>query len=465
MKAITMSLRPKSQRFNWLFLVSATTILTATIFLQHQSVLVSSTKLRYFRATRKLVKQQHDDAKYGEKASGGSERPCPRLEDDQFVKIRANSSKMAWCEFTGSMLSHLTSDLFSDRAVRADSYKVVVFFETRLNLALWWAIPWTLFMLGSEWSLQIIAPASHAYFYQQLIQAYSLADCHIDTLEELYGYKHNLSGNFLGHGTYFITQQFFQGLRGELVLIAAGHGVPMRRWDTPEALRFFEQSKQYKHMGAPWSRISVNFFDFLKGPENMTDLVYTYLAGFSSVDEFLATRALLLNVSTSDGKLWRLLDGGNGGFRLLNRSVFVQLSLDIAKRQEELFSVVDLDSELPLIASGTNEDILWGLLLGNLENGAAPKHVLQQFSAELLDSDKPYGIHNYAFHHSIENLARVLQFASQEFFCTNRSVLKLSSDQGEIHENWQNILKRFPEGTEPLECRTTRDITDMVVLP
>ncbi len=409
----------------------------------------------HLRTAQKYTRQRLKITAVREGTTDSKTRPCPRV-GKEIVVISANTSNMAWCHFTGSMLSHLTTDLFTDRAVRADSQKVVVFFETRLNLALWWAIPWTLYMLGSEWSLQLIVMSAHTSFYQELVQAYNLIDVHIDTMEELYGYKSNMSAHFLAHGTFFVTKQFWQGLRGELILIAQDHGVPMRRWYSPEARQFFENSKQYIHMGAPWNRLSVNFFDFKEGPENMTDLVYKALAGFASLDEFLSVRALRLNISTWDGKLWRLLDGGNGGFRLVRRSHFLQLSLDIAKHQRELFSDGNLDAVVPPIVSSTNEDILWGLLLGNLQNGAVPKHISQQFSSELLDSLRPYGTHNYAFHHSIENLMRILDFATQEFFCRNdENVLKLSSNgQGGIHKNWQTLLERFPFATEPVECRT-----------
>jgi hypothetical protein len=102
-----------------------------------------------------------------------------------------------------------------------------------------------------------------------------------------------------------------------------------------------------------------------------------------------------------------------------------------------------------------NEDVLWGLLLESYDFGTAPKHVEQQFSAELIDSQRPYGIHNYAHYHSLDSLQRLLQCATHDFFCKEKDILDFSGALGVLNSNWKNLLKRFPEAKLPRECTLT----------
>ena len=365
------------------------------------------------------------------------------------IEVNGTTPEALWCHFTGTFISQLNRELFTGRAKHSNNNKVVVFMDDRLNLALWWAIPWTLYMLGDDWSLQILTVSRNVYLFEQLIQEFDLANVYIDTAEDLYDFGPHISDGFFAHGQYYLTKQFWEGIRGEVVLLAQDHGVPMRRWNTPEASDFFASVSHYWYMAAPWSRATVNFFDISDGPRNMSELL-SKLEPITSIDHFLEERASRLNI-TANGRLWRFVSGGNGGFRLVKRSKLLELSVDMTRPRQHLLS----EQFTQLQLSPMNEDVLWGLVLESYDFGTALKHVEQQFSAELIDSQRPYGIHNYAHYHSLDSLQRLLQCATHDFFCKEKDILDFSGALGVLNSNWKNLLKRFPEAKLPRECTLT----------
>ena len=298
------------------------------------------------------------------------------------------TSTTVWCNFMSYTLQNLTSRLFGQRHFASKPAQVALIIEDRLDLVYWWNIPWALYMLGDEWAMQILTTKRLRYFFEDIVEAYSLQNVFVDTLEERFGYGSWVPAHVIQKWSFMMSKQFWQGIRGEYVLVMQDHAVPVRRWDSDDALRILAKIRKYAYAGAPWS---------LQQKEKTPDV--------ADVENFV--RCTLQN-STSN---YYIDPGGNGGFSLRKRSIFEQFGVDLNVSWRALFS-----KSVDFSALGTaNEDWLWGQILGNVHFGTAPKLLEHKFAVELLKHPKPLGCHNYAAHHSAHDTYALVELAISEF--------------------------------------------------
>ena len=323
-------------------------------------------------------------------------------------------------------------DMFRSRKLFLEkglAEKVVLIIDDRPLLTYFWTIPWTLYMLGPEWRLQVLAQHHNKHIFEAIIAQYNLHNAYVDTLEERYGYGNWVDPEFLHKVQFMLSKQFWQGVRGERVLIVQDHGVPMRKWSSPAAAVVVQELFKYAYAGAPWSLVENNVSSFPSGPGIVKDLIQT--------------------------PTWPADPGGNGGFSYRKRSVLLELGVDLGVRAEELFA-----NTTPVHVLGKEfEDWVWGRVIGDRPFGTAPKHLENMFSSETLESLTPLGVHNYYYHHPGRDTLRLIHFALHEFFENDSRGDSISS----MKENsnfamqswslfWEDLLKKFPDSQLPLEC-------------
>ena len=327
----------------------------------------------------------------------------------------------------------MNKDLFRARKLFLQAglaEKIVLIVDDRPLLTYFWTIPWTLYMLGPEWRLQILSQKSNKYIFEAIVEDYALDNVFIDTLEDRYGYGDWIDTQFLHKVQFMLSKQFWQGVRGERVLIVQDHGVPVRRWDSPSAAVVVQELFKYAYAGAPWSLHANNISSYPSGPEIVKNVIQT--------------------------PVWPADPGGNGGFSYRKRSVFLELGVDIGVPFENLLANSTRHDSL-----GTEyEDWVWGRVIGDRPFGTAPKLLENMFSSETLDSLTPLGVHNYYHHHSWRKTRRLVHFAMSEFFSCHQVVGSLTSCPAEKAEfllhpwsrPWDELLRRFPSSTPPNEC-------------
>ena len=324
----------------------------------------------------------------------------PRLQKFDFY---GENTESLWCQLMSATLPLLHEDLFVERFVTSNSDKVALLVAHRSNLAHFWSIPWTLYMIGPEWRLQVITTQSEAHFFQAVIQHFDLKNAFVDTFEDLYGYEPSISRDFMVRQQYMLARQFWEGVRGEFVLVFQAHGVPVRRWDSVRAQSFMNELFKYGYAGAPWD-----------------------LSGDTS--------------------------GGNGGFSFRRRSFLLMHALDVnATSNMMLKSETDLS-----VLGGENEDAVLSMILAKVPFGVAPKYIEHPFSSETLSHPMPMGVHNYAPRHSSVEMKAITIMALQEFFDTLDVSIIFDHESEPTDQPWMGIWysfrERFPHIEVPLEC-------------
>jgi len=311
----------------------------------------------------------------------------------------AQVAKAVWCQFTNQTLSYFTVEMFKDRAnFIGNSDKTVLIVDDRESVVYWWTIPWTLNMLGPEWSMQIFASPNNIRLFKEIIAHFDIENVHVDTLEERYGSSSILSAKWRHEVHFMLSKQFWQGVRGETILIVQDHAVPTRRWNSIYAKRILDEVYKYAYVGAPWSlKLSKQ-----RGP-------------YSDINSALESRKYYSHLSD-----WKKDPGGNGGFSLRKRSWMIEYGVDL---EITSFALLSSDSKLLDSLGSENEDWLWGKLLAAVPYGVAPKVLEHKFAVETLrHKEQPLGVHNYGAFHSVQEMINLVQSASKEFFVTNEDV-------------------------------------------
>jgi hypothetical protein len=354
-------------------------------------------------------------------------RPASSVEN-VWPSQELGTSTTVWCNFMSYTLQNLKPVLFKQRKFASQPVQVALIMEDRLNLVYWWNIPWALNMLGDEWALQILTTKSLKYFFEDIVEAYSLQNVFVDTLEERFGYGSWVPTHVIHKWSFMMAKQFWQGVRGEYVLVMQDHGVPVRRWDSDDALGTLAKIRKYAYAGSPWS---------LQQKENAPDI--------ADVENFV--RCTLQNGTGN----YYTDPGGNGGFSLRKRSIFEQFGIDLNVSRRGLFS-----KSVDFSALGTaNEDWLWSQILGNVHFGTAPKLLEHEFSVELLKHPKPLGCHNYAAYHGAHDTYALVELALSEFFQMGTKY-SLRSDSAfnsiDWASSWTSLQKQYPTALLPTEC-------------
>lgn len=318
-------------------------------------------------------------------------------------------SNFVWCQFVTHTLKSLDSGLFQDRRYfTSKTDKVVLLVDGRETLAHVWTIPWALSMVGPDWSLQILTKNHAVGFYQSIVQNFNLDNVYIDTFEERYGYGTWVPDDFMSRVQFMVASQFWDGIRGEYIVVIQDNGVPMRRWDHPDVVKTLQELFTYGYAGAPWN-----------------------------LEEGSAP-------------------GGNGGFSFRRRSVLMRHAVDLNIPYESLLSRSSL---LKLGTLGTdNEDAVLGNILHRVDHGVAPKDLEHKFSCELLFHPEPMGVHHFAPRHSSEETATLVELGVKEFFSVGLSSSVIELDRtgrpniSQVLSPWKFWQEKFPKTTLPLEC-------------
>ena len=306
-----------------------------------------------------------------------------------------------WCAFISNTMKYFTAGMFQTRSNFAETDKVVLLVDSRQNLAHFWSIPWTLYMLGPDWRLQIITKAENVPFYQSLVRLYELTGVYVDSLEKRYGYGSWIDDGFMHRVQFFLAKQFWQGIRGEYIINIQDHGVPLRRLaGDPEMEQLLSKLFKYGYAGAPWP-----------------DAV-----------------------------------GGNGGFSYRRKSVLLQHTEDVGVH----FSLL-LSKTADLSRLGTaHEDTVLCTKLRDQEVGLPSQELLQQFSSETILNQKSFGVHNIAPRHDQHAVQEKINLALKSFFLCDEDLMLLSGDtiqhSSDLHV-WQKMQEIYPNSTHPTECK------------
>lgn len=334
-----------------------------------------------------------------------------------------------WCQFISQVKPLFTADLFQERRRVRLTNKVVVLVDDRENLGLWWTIPWTMHMLGPDWALQIIAFPHNFEFFKTLVNELQIKNSYVDLINERFGYGPWVSDRTIHRVQFFLSKQFWQGVRAEHVLIIQDHGVPVRRLRGNAQMRkLFAKVSTYSYAGAPWSLEETSAEPMIDATTNL---------------RFLKRPA---------GRRWFSDPGGNGGFSYRKRSAMIKHGVDLGVATADL-----LRKSTDLRPLGTYiEDWCWGKILGdsNQTSGAAPKLLEHEFASELLHHPQPFGVHNFAGHHSPNATLQIIRLALNEFFQRPvEVVLDTVSEQLKDRQSvWVDLQDRFPTSVLPKEC-------------
>ena len=345
--------------------------------------------------------------------------------------VDVRSAEEIWCQFISRTQPFLRPSLFSERAKftgRTD--KVALLIDDRNNLAYFWAIPWTLYMLGPEWKLQIFARESNKSFFLAIIRRFALDNVLVETMEEVFGYGSWVDDAFMRRVQFMLSKQFWEAVRGENVLVVQDHGVPIRKWHRPVAAHVVDKVFSYAYAGAPWSLVQ----------KPIDGTPFTAHPDISSL---------------SPGNDWRADHGGNGGFSFRKRSWLLKYAHDLGVPHNQLLANGTERSKL----GNNHEDWIWGQLLGQVQGGVAPKLLENQFSSELLWNPHTLSIHNFHVHHSIPEMLTLVLSAAEEFFGKpSYEIFHLlySTDTRGVRETnpWHELKLDFPDAVIPPECFT-----------
>lgn len=342
----------------------------------------------------------------------------------QPLMIHVNSSATTWCHFVRHTLPHFSQKMFQDRKTyigRTEKYALLI--DDRKTLGHLWSIPWTLHMLGPEWGLQILAYSWNVEFFQAVVDTYSLENVIIDTFEDKYGYGPWIEKSWMRRVQFMLAKQFWEGLRGEHILIIQDHGVPIKHWRSSEVKKILDRLYPFAYIGAPWSLEQMN-----KSAIGPTDI----------------------ELSLPDPGTWRLDPGGNGGFSLRRRSQAVKFGVDMGVHSSALLAKTT--KGLEKLGVG-NEDFLWGRLLSTMPDGTAPKCLENMFAVELLSDQGALGMHNFAQHHSPRDTFELVKRLAGEFYNTTVEfdVVEITNKSKEL-ESWRIWQEKFSDATLPSEC-------------
>ena len=72
----------------------------------------------------------------------------------------------------------------------------------------------------------------------------------VDTFEDRHGSGAWMPEWFMNKVQYMISTQFWEGVRGEYVVVIQDNGVPTRRWDSAEARIITEAIFKYGYAGS-----------------------------------------------------------------------------------------------------------------------------------------------------------------------------------------------------------------------
>ncbi len=329
------------------------------------------------------------------------------------LRISQNGAQAAWCDFISFTLSNLNTEMFRDRMNPRDSDQIVLLVDDRENLSHFWTIPWTLNMLGPDWTLQILTKTKCLPFYQEILKHYAIENAYVDTFEERYGYGPWVKKDFMRRVQFMLALQFWRGIRAEHILVVQDNGIPVRRWDNPEVKILFEEIFRFGYAGAPWK--------LEEGHE----------------------------------------PGGNGGFSYRKRSVLEKNLIDLKVGFQNLLSNTTKLERLGV----ENEDYVIGKILGSVHFGVAPKHLEHKFACELLFQPKPFGVHHFAPRHSTAETTQIIQLALSEFFAVSSASEILEIDSASEHryqweKPWRKLRQQFPNAIMPVECRNVEKQVD-----
>ncbi len=352
----------------------------------------------------------------------------PRIPLEQLKLITGTSSKTVWCQFVSLTQPMFRREMFVERSKYFESDAVALLIDDRNNLGYFWSIPWTLFMLGPQWRLQIIARKKNKDMFEAIISHFGLVNAYVDTFEERYGFGEWIGEGFMRKVQFMLSKQFWEGIRGEKVIIFQDHAVPLKRWQREHARIVLDQIYMYAFAGAPWS---------------LEEDTQPILPPHIEVSEIKPTAN------------WRHGPGGNGGFSYRNRSLLIHHGVDLRVPYDKLLS-----KKTNLTWLGDHhEDLVWGQILSKLEHGVAPKRLEHKFAQELLSSPSPLGMHNFFAHHSVKETVRLVQLAGKEFFGVQENVFEIVSGGENIFSDgepwlsvWNEMKSEFPHGTLPDEC-------------
>ena len=324
------------------------------------------------------------------------------------VRISQENPMSVWCQFVSHTLHYLQPELFVSRSIK-HSEKVVLLVDDRETLAHYWTIPWTMNMLGPEWKLQIITKEKTSAFYEDIVETYKISNAYVDTFERRYGYGPWVPEHFMHKVQFMVAAQFWQGVRGEFILVIQDNGVPLRRSSTSDVASLLEEIFTYGYAGAPWS--------------------------------------------LQDG----VLPGGNGGFSFRRRSVLEKYAIDLKVTHSNLLA---RNTDLSPLGS-KHEDGTLGNLLNFVPFGIAPKRLAQLFSSEIFYHPRTFGVHHFAARHSTNETVQVVRMAIQEFFNVSDPSTVVTFDReglgySEGHfwlNSWRQLLDKYPNGELPQECQ------------
>jgi hypothetical protein len=332
----------------------------------------------------------------------------PKMPNGQ-IRILLDSSMSVWCQFVSHTLNYLQPEMFVGRSAIEKGDKVVLLVDDRETLAHYWTIPWTMNMLGPEWRLQIITREKTFSFYEDIVETYQIGNAYVDTFENRYGYGSWVPDHFMHKVQFMVSAQFWQGVRGEFIIVIQDNGLPLRRSSTSDVASLLQELFKYGYAGAPWS--------------------------------------------LQEG----VLPGGNGGFSFRRRSVLEKHAIDLQVTYSNLLA---RNTDLTPLGK-KHEDGTLGNILNLTPFGIAPKRLAQLFSSEIFYHPKTFGVHHFAPRHSINETAEVVKMAVQEFFNVSdpSAVLQFESEgSGNIAgqfwlNSWRQLLKQYPNGDLPQECQ------------
>jgi hypothetical protein len=313
--------------------------------------------------------------------------------------------------------------MFEDRKTykgRVEKYALLI--DDRKTLAHLWSIPWTLHMLGPEWGLQILAYSWNVDFFRAVVDTYRLHNVEIDTFEKKYGFGPWIEQSWMRRVQFMLAKQFWEGLRGEHILIIQDHGVPIKHWRSAEARKLLKSLYPYAFVGAPWS-----------------------------LEEKSKSAVAPVNTQHDepDPDTWMIDPGGNGGFSLRKRSQAIKFGVDMGVHSSKLLASTKGIEKL----GAANEDFLWGRLLSSTPYGTAPKHLEHKFAVELLNGHDALGMHDFARHHPPTETFELVKSAAGEFYNTKMGldVVDISNRTVKL-ERWSFWQDMFPDATLPGEC-------------
>ena len=330
--------------------------------------------------------------------------------DGNKLDFLMTNSKGLWCQFISHSLKFLREKKSFDNIIYpSGSDNVALLVAYRGNLAHFWCIPWTMHMLGPKWKLQIITRRSEVPLFKSILSEFNMHNNYfLDTFEDLYGYGPWITELFMRRVQFMVSTQFWEGIRGENILIIQDHGVPLRKWDSPQVEPFLHKLFQYGYAGAPWD------LDEDRSP------------------------------------------GGNGGFSFRRRSFLMRYAINASVPVSELLAE---QTDLSPVGS-KNEDGVLGPRLRNHPNGVAPKVLEHQFACEKLLHPRPMGVHDLPrWHNSTETLSLIIVALQELLEVVNPVVVSSQFEPGYKSwlrppwlQPWIELQERFPGYDLPREC-------------